>query len=400
MITFTRHGDFITLDYTVEYGESDWVPRELKKAGFIRLKKTFFLEDEHFITALEDEAAEEDELFDPEIYKFRFANLHEGYFEVVPGIISRKTRILFAEDIDLDIRYFIADVTTSIFRLLERLVNEPVYIGGNSPTGIPIAEFEKMIKGFPTAHEKKIYAEARMSAILKNYLENTRDSETQYQRYMNNKISRQGADLQKIFKETELIKYQTLLEKVEGMLSDEQDYSEKQWQLEILEIIQLLYPKYIAVLSNVPIRDKTISDRILDFLLIDTNGHVDIIEIKKPFDNSIITAGKHRNNHIPLRELSGTIMQLEKYIYFLNRWSADGEKYLLEKYSDQLPEDMEIRITNPNGIIIMGRENNLNAEQRLDFEVVKRKYKNVVDIITYDSLIYRLKRIIEQIQKK
>jgi hypothetical protein len=299
MITFTRHGDFISLDYTVEYGESDWVPRELKKAGFIRLKKTFFLEDEHFITAQEDEKAEKDEMFDPEIYKFRFANLHEGYFEVVQGTISRKTRILFAEDIDLDIRYFIADMTTSIFRLLDRLVNEPIYIGGDSPTAIPIVEFEKMIKGFPTAHEKKIYAEARISAILKNYLEKTRDSETQYQRYMNNKVSRQGADLQKIFKETELIKYQTLLEKVESMLSDEKDYSENQWQIEILEIIQLLYPKYIAVLSNVPIRDKTLSDRILDFLLIDTNGHVDIIEIKKPFDNSIITAGKHRNGSIP-----------------------------------------------------------------------------------------------------
>jgi len=400
MITFTRHDDFISLNYTVEYGESDWVPRELKKSGYIRLKKTFLLEEQNFISQPQDDEEDDNEIFDPEIYKFRFANLNAGYFEVIPGIIGRTVRILFADDIELDISYFVADVTTSIFRLLERLVNEPIYIGGDFPTAIPIAEFEKMIEGFPTTHEKKIYAEARMSAILKNYLEKTKDSELLYQRYMNKKISRKGVDLQKTFKETELVKYQTLLEKVEGMLSDERDYSEKQWQLEILEIIQLLYPKYIAVLSNVPIREKTINDRILDFLLIDTNGHVDIIEIKKPFDNSIITAGKHRNNYIPLRELSGTIMQLEKYIYFLNRWSADGEKYLLEKYSDQLPADMEIRITNPNGIIIMGRENNLNAEQRLDFEVVKRKYKNVVDIITYDSLIYRLKTIIEQIRKK
>ncbi|MFC0512992.1 Shedu immune nuclease family protein [Mucilaginibacter angelicae] len=399
MITFTRHDDFISLNYTVEYGESDWVSRELKKSGYIRLKKTFLLEEQNFITQSQDDE-EEDEIFDPEIYKFRFANLSDGYFEVIPGIISRTVRILFEANIDLDISYFVADVTTSIFRLLERLVEEPIYIGGDVPTAIPISEFEKMIEGFPTAHEKKLYAEARMSAILKNYLDKTKDSEMQYQRYMNKKISRQGANLQKTFKETELVKYQTLLEKVEGMLSDEKDYSEKQWQVEILEIIQLLYPKYIAVLSNVPISDKTISDRILDFLLIDTNGHVDIIEIKKPFDNSIITSGKHRNNYIPLRELSGTIMQLEKYIYFLNRWSADGEKYLLEKYRDLLPDDIEIRITNPNGIIIMGRENNLNTEQRLDFEVVKRKYKNVMDIITYDSLIYRLKKIIEQIQKK
>jgi hypothetical protein len=256
-----------------------------------------------------------------------------------------------------------------------------------------------MVEGFPTPYEKKMYAEARMSAIMKNYLDTTRDSETRFQRYMNKKISRTGNDLQKTFQESELLKYQTILGKMESMLSDELDYSEKAWQLEILQIVQLLYPKYIAVLPDVPIRDKAISDRILDFLLVDTNGHIDIIEIKKPFENSIITRGKHRNNYIPLRELSGTIMQLEKYIFFLNRWGGEGEKYLSKKYRNQLPVDMEIKITNPAGIIIMGRENKLNLEQQLDFEVVKRKYKNVVDIITYDNLIHRLKTTIEQIQK-
>jgi len=132
---------------------------------------------------------------------------------------------------------------------------------------------------------------------------------------------------------------------------------------------------------------------------VDANGHIDIIEIKKPFNNSIITKGKHRNNYIPLRELSGTIMQLEKYIFFLNRWGADGEKYLSAKYKAELPADIEIKITNPSGIIIMGRDNKLSAEQKLDFEVVKRKYKNVVDIITYDNLIHRLQITIEQIKK-
>jgi hypothetical protein len=47
----------------------------------------------------------------------------------------------------------------------------------------------------------------------------------------------------------------------------------------------------------------------------------------------------------------------------------------------------------------MGRENNLSVEQKRDFEVVKRKYKNVMDIMTYDSLINRLKTTIEQIKK-
>jgi len=115
-----------------------------------------------------------------------------------------------------------------------------------------------------------------------------------------------------------------------------------------------------------------------------------VIEIKKPFDKCIVTEGQYRDNHIPLRELSGSVMQIEKYLYYLNRWGADGEAELTRKYKSELPEGFSIKITNPAGIIIMGRDNNLSNAQRRDFEVVKRKYKNIADIVTYDDLLCRL----------
>lgn len=120
-----------------------------------------------------------------------------------------------------------------------------------------------------------------------------------------------------------------------------------------------------------------------------------MIEIKKPFDKCIVTEGQYRDNHIPLRELSGSVMQIEKYLYYLNRWGADGEAELTKKYKSELPEGFSIKITNPTGIIIMGRDNNLTDGQRRDFEVVKRKYKNIADIITYDDLLRRLKFVLE-----
>ena len=46
----------------------------------------------------------------------------------------------------------------------------------------------------------------------------------------------------------------------------------------------------------------------------------------------------------------------------------------------------------------MGREKGLSTEQLQDFEIVKRKYKNVVDIITYDDLLNRLGCIINQLK--
>lgn len=122
-----------------------------------------------------------------------------------------------------------------------------------------------------------------------------------------------------------------------------------------------------------------------------------MIEIKQPFDRCIVTEGQYRDNHIPLRELSGSVMQIEKYIYYLNRWGVVGEHALTKKYQDQLPVHFSIKITNPGGIIIMGRDKDLTQDQHRDFEVVKRKYKNILDIITYDDLIRRLEAILKRL---
>ena len=92
-------------------------------------------------------------------------------------------------------------------------------------------------------------------------------------------------------------------------------------------------------------------------------------------------------------------MQIEKYIYYLNKTGIAGERRLTEKYKEQLPENLEIKITNPNGMIIMGRDTNLTKEQLSDFEIIKRKYKNVIDIFTYDDLLRRMKIMIEQLRR-
>jgi hypothetical protein len=81
-----------------------------------------------------------------------------------------------------------------------------------------------------------------------------------------------------------------LLEKLKSMLDDEISYSEAQWQEELLQIILLLYPKYIYVFKEAPVRDTyNNANRNIDYLLIDSSGNTDIIEIKKPFDKCIVT---------------------------------------------------------------------------------------------------------------
>ncbi|TAN00426.1 MAG: DUF4263 domain-containing protein [Chitinophagaceae bacterium] len=407
MIDFFVKDSRLVLRYIAEFAtSSDWVREVIKTKGFVKLKRAFYFEEDDVLSDDEfDEKPEIDNFDDPDLEQvtyFLFAKLIGDYYKIKKGILIDAFDIFIHKDVAFSTNFFVADSNVSVFSLIKSISQNDFYIGGNHPSAIPVEEFEKLLKYFPTSYERRKYVEARIASVLRNYLDNVKDAENPYQKYLNTKLSKQGTNLTKTFQDIELVKYQTILEKLQEMLKDENQYSEHQWQEEILQIILLLYPKYIFAFRSVPIQTKLangIKEKQLDFLLVDSNGYVDVIEIKKPFENAIMTKGVYRENYIPLRELSGTVMQIEKYIYYLNRWSFEGEQFLSKKYQMQLPMGFDIKIANPSGVIIMGRENNLSIDQKRDFEVVKRKYKNVVDIITYDNLIERLRFTIEQIKK-
>jgi hypothetical protein len=410
MLEIRKESDYLQLVYS--YGDSafsneDWVINELKKNNYVSIAHRIFHLIPEFLTNvsrldLDPTRFEEDY---PDVV-FNIAKLiivEEGnnkdqYYEIYKNVLLKSCRILLHKDINPDISQFIAETNISVFKQIAELVNEDtIIIGGILKNNIPLEEFYELIFNFPTTYEKKLYAQARISSVLRNYFNNVRDSESLYQKYRNKKQSINGANLKKQFEEFEIFKYQTIHNKLSQMLNDEESYNENTWQDELIEIILLMYPKYIAVLKEVPVNADDLKQKFLDFLLIDANGNVDIVEIKQPFNHVVMTKNTYRDNYIPLRELSGTVMQVEKYIYFLNRWAKRGEKYLAEKYKTKLPENFEIHITNPKGFIIMGRENNLTQDQKNDFEVVKRKYKNIIDILTYDDLLNRLDIMIKQL---
>ncbi|MGT2440986.1 Shedu immune nuclease family protein (plasmid) [Bradyrhizobium betae] len=167
----------------------------------------------------------------------------------------------------------------------------------------------------------------------------------------------------------------------------------------MMSFLPLLFPKYIKVLKNVAVADyysnpEKKTSRFIDIALVDANGNLDVIEIKKPFEDKILRKSPYRGNSIPTSELSGAIMQAEKYLFHLSKWGVQGEKKLTNKYADELPNGIRIRISNPKAIIIVGRDQisggDMTGSQLLDFEVIRRKYANMMDIITYDDLLRRL----------
>jgi len=52
------------------------------------------------------------------------------------------------------------------------------------------------------------------------------------------------------------------------------------------------------------------------------------------------------------------------------------------------------KIVNPQGILLLGRSNQFTRQQRDDSELIKRQYKHLAEIMTYDDLVQRIDNII------
>ncbi|GKW19605.1 hypothetical protein PEC302107_13340 [Pectobacterium araliae] len=392
MIRFIKINKSLLLEYTPELVSSQSFYENLKKNSIVTVSKVFDVELKNLI-AMPDPDVEFDKM------EFIIGDKVGDYYKIYNEVLSLQHDFFIHKDINMDRKFFVSERNISIFNKIDKLIDSSFYIGGDQEDNIPHGDYIQLIKKFPNTLELNKYAAARVSSIISSSIKLKKDNEQDYQNYLNKKESIHGDNLMEFFSEIELHKFQTMLKKLTNMLNNEMNYNETTWQKEILEILLLLYPKYICVFTEAPVQDFYKSKiREIDYLLIDSSGNIDIIEIKKPFDKSIVTTGTYRDNHIPMRELSGTVMQIEKYIFHLNKSGSNGEKTLNEKYKDKLPNGMKIKITNPSAIIISGRSNNLTDHQLQDFEIIRRKYKNLIDIITYDDLIERLKFIISSFQ--
>ncbi|CAJ0742111.1 hypothetical protein R16034_02975 [Ralstonia edaphis] len=326
----------------------------------------------------------------------------------IPGrVLDIDNDVLIDRDVTLKRAIFAAERNISIFGRLSDLLehSDPIVIGGSRPGTIPREAFEELLRQFPGSHELDLYAGVRVQAILSEHLDGMKDARGRYEQYLNRKASLlNGANLD-LSNVTALEgqKYALIRDLIADALQTKTNLSERQWQQLMLPFLVLLFPKYIKVLQNITIHDYYSDpgkkkNRYVDIGLVDANGNLDIVELKRPFDEKIFCRGQYRGNSVPTSELSGTIMQAEKYLFHLSKWGVRGEEILSRKYSSQLPEGMKIRISNPKAIIIVGRDQiggtAMNGSQLLDFELIRRKYANMIDIITYDDLLRRLNNTI------
>ena len=304
---------------------------------------------------------------------------------------------------------------TSIFRKISNVVDESeskIVIGGDLESSLPWEEFDALISRFPTTVTLRAYGEMVIAEAVADKLLPKYDYSLSYQEKKKRAGSRMGhADTAALSLGSDSIKlnlFRSLQEgisKVEELLEREEAADEDSWQKNVLEVLPILFPQYIAVLREAIVPEMVskrgaVTKRKLDYLLIDASGNVDVIEMKKAFGKKkLLCKTPYRDNFIPARELSGGISQIEKYIYYLNHLGAKGEqkfsetcKAKLRQQGIELPDELSLRCLNPRGILMIGHAS-FSVEEQRDFDLIRRQYAHVVDVITYDDLLARLKNM-------
>lgn len=397
MIKILNQDDRLLLRY-VSDGNSDvrWIDERLQSEGSVTIRRVFTFDTNNIVKEDGTDLWSEDE----RIFVLGIAD--GDYYKINKDILGLEYDLLLSKDMAINDKTFVANRDISIFAKINDLVNEPIVIGGIKEGAIPLDDFKTLLRNFPTSTELTHYARARISRVLKDYLGTMSDAQNKLDKYLNKARTIRAASRVEFLQGYELKKFEYIRDTLQEMLKDADAYIEKDWQKLIANFLLLVFPKYIAVLENVHIKDfytdplKT-TNRYIDLTLVDSNGTIDIIEIKKPFANCLLSTNKYRDNYTPKKELSGSVMQVEKYIFHLNKWGRSGEVEISTKRKNELPAKFEIKITNPQAIIILGRDSDFADDQKFDFEIIKRKYANIIDIMTYDDLLRRLDNIISMI---
>jgi hypothetical protein len=395
VIKISKEADSLYLIYQPDgLSGARWLDDKLKQTGKVTLRRTFSFTNTNLISQ-----TTESDLDDDDDRIFMLGVLEGSYYRISKTILGLKYDLLLDKAMKLEPKTFIAERDISVFRKIDELIEEPIIVGGEDENAIPAADFNLLLKTFPTTTELTHYARSRIARILKDYFGTLSDAENKLSRYLNKRKTLTADSRESTLAVFELQKFEYIHTELKSMLATADDYKEKDWQKKILGFLLFIFPKYIAVLENVHIKDfysksDRPSDRYIDLMLVDANGSIDIIEVKKPFSNALLSRHKYRDSHTPRHELAGTVMQAEKYLFHLNKWGRLGELEIYKKHKDGLPPCIQLKITNPKALILIGRDNDFSEEQRFDFEIIRRKYANMLDIMTYDDLLRRLENII------
>lgn len=367
---------------------------------YLWLKKVFYLYRDDLIL---DRSDEWELVFD---FGHLGADDFEKYYVIPKERFGIPQDVFVSNTIKLDYRLFCVGYnrqTSAIAKISSLLAPDvsKIIIGGDHPDAVPQETYEELLNIFPTTSTLTHYGEALIQHYLQDYLEPKKDYISGYEASISRKqrITSKGSIIGDEISNnlrSEAMHYAS--EKLHNMLKEGETIPESEWQEGILGILPILFPQYVSVIPKARVKDVINNTfREIDYLLIDASGNVDVLEIKKAFPKrSLLMARTYRDNFVPARELVGGIAQIEKYIHYLTNWARQGEVTLTQKYTRYLPEDLKLNFVHPRGILLIGHCD-FTQEEKQDFDILRRQYSHIADIITYDDLLNRFDRILKSL---
>lgn len=175
---------------------------------------------------------------------------------------------------------------------------------------------------------------------------------------------------------------QTRIKAVQGFENMlDQDLVEQKWQNWFKRNDWVLGSEFVRILDEREIDTANITD----YLMQAYDGFLDIVEIKRPQGSLQFWAdGQDHGNYVPSSDLTKAVTQATKYIYEVER-EANSVKFL-ERVGN-------VKTIKPRCVLIFGRSNNWNDEQKEAYRILNSSYHNLT-IMTYDHVLKRAKRIL------
>ena len=165
----------------------------------------------------------------------------------------------------------------------------------------------------------------------------------------------------------------------ENMLT--QDLPESKWQKWFQSNGWVFGTDFVGIVDTRSID----TEHIADYLMRAYDDFIDVIEIKRPGGGLKFWATKtDHDNYVPSADLVKAITQSTKYIYEIER-EANSVKFL--ERTDG------VKVIKPRCVLIYGRSNDWDEEQKKDYRILNSAYHNLT-IMTYDHVLSRAKKIL------
>jgi hypothetical protein len=171
-----------------------------------------------------------------------------------------------------------------------------------------------------------------------------------------------------------------VVKQFEAMLSSRT--SEHRWGEYLRRNLFLIDARYIDAVPQLNVQLG--GTRTADFGLIDSQGYLDIFEIKLP-TTTLLARRPDRGNYYWSTDATKALVQAEKYLYNAERKAPS----LVEDIKRE--KGLAVDVIRPRALLLIGQNAQLDSDNKKeDFRVLRQSLKNI-EVILYDELLDRLK---------